>query len=84
MGTLPNAGTISVAHGIPVTANTVFTYIGGTATNPGNSSVPLPFVDTGGAHVEITVDATNVTAVTTVDWTAYTIAYVVLEWIESV
>jgi len=84
MGTLPNAGTITVAHGIPVTANTVFTYIGGAATDPGTGSIPLPFVDTGGAHIEVNVTATDINIVTTVDWTAYTIAYVVLEWIESV
>lgn len=83
-GTLPNAGTTSVAHGINITGNTVFTRIYGTATDPSTAFIPLPFVDTGGSHVELNVDATNVNIVTTADYTGYTTAYVVLEWVENV
>jgi hypothetical protein len=83
-GTLPNNTTTSVAHGITVSSNTVFTRIYGVATDPSTSFIPLPFVDTAGNHVELNVDATNVNIVTTADYTGYTTAYVVLEYIESV
>ena len=83
-GSLPNAGTTTTAHGISVSSNTIFTRIYGVASNPGTSYIPIPFVDTGGSHVEITVDSTDVNLVTTIDFSAYTITYVVLEWIESV
>jgi hypothetical protein len=83
-GTLPNAGTTSVAHGIVTTSNTVFTRIYGVATDPGTGYVPIPYADTGGNHIELNVDTTNVNIVTTVDWTAYTTCYVVLEWVENV
>jgi len=83
-GALPNAGTTSVAHGINVTANTVFTRIYGTATDPSTSFIPLPFVDTAGNNIEINVDATNVNVITTADYTGYTTSYVVLEWVENV
>lgn len=84
VGALPNTATKSVAHGINVTANTVFTRIYGTANDPSTSFIPLPFVDAGLSHIELNVDATNVNIVTLADYTAYTTAYVVLEWIESV
>lgn len=83
-GALPNAATKSIAHGISVTNNTIFTYIGGAASIPGTTYIPLPYADTGGSNVEINVDATNVNIITGVDFSAYTQAYVVLEWIESV
>ena len=83
MGTLPNTGTLSVAHGIQITANTVFTRIYGTATDPSTSFIPLPFVDTAGNSVELNVDATNVNIITPSDYTGYTTCYVILEWTES-
>ena len=84
VGPLPNAATKSVAHGINVTGNTVFTRIYGTANQPSTNFIPLPFVDTGGSHIEVNVDGTNVNIITTADYTAYTTAYIVLEWVENV
>lgn len=82
-GTLPDNGTITVPHGIDVTANTIFTRIYGTANDPSTSFIPIPFVDTAGNHIEVNVDATDVNIVTTADYTAYTTTYVVLEWVEA-
>ncbi len=83
-GSLPNTATKSVAHGITITANTVFTHIYATATDPSTSFIPIPFVDTAGNYIELNVDGTNVNIITLSDYTAYTECYVVLEWIESV
>jgi len=82
-GTLPNNTTTTVAHGISVSSNTVFTYIGGAASIPGTTYIPLPYPETGGSPVEVWVDATNVNIRTVSDYSAYTQSYVVLEWIES-
>lgn len=79
-GALPNTATKSVAHNIPITPATTFTRIYGTANNTtGNSYIPMPY----GTAVLITVDATNVNITTTADYTAYTIVYVILEYLQS-
>lgn len=84
-GTLPNAGTTSVAHGITFQSPNAFSFtrIYGTATNKtGGSYLPLPYASpTDGNNIELSVDNTNVTITTGSDRTAYTITYVVLEWI---
>lgn len=81
-GTLPNAGTTSVAHGITLNATVSFTRIYGTATNPNTSFIPLPYASLVLANnIELNVDATNVNITTGNNRTAYTITYVVLEWI---
>ena len=82
MGALANAGATTVAHGITVSSNTVFTHIWGTANNPGTLSYPLP--NSGANAVSVEVDGTNVIVTTTTDLTAFTECYVVLEWVESV
>ena len=82
-GALPNTGTTSVAHGITITANTRFTRIYGVANDPSTSFIPLPFIDTAGNSVELNVDATNVNIITPSDYTAYTVTYVVLEYVED-
>jgi len=81
-GGLPNAGTTSVAHGITVTATTIFTRIYGVANDLSTSFKPLPYssptlVD----NIELEVDATNVNITTGADETGYTSCYVILEWI---
>lgn len=90
-GALPNAGTKSVAHGITITANTSFTHIYATATNPtavfpARFSVPIPYVNvaTPTDGIELYVDSTNVNIVTTTaNWTAFTTCYVVLEYLQN-
>jgi hypothetical protein len=84
-GALPNTGTTSVAHGLTLTASTTFTRIYGTASNiAGNLYLPLPFAGTALANnIELYVSATNVTIVTGSDRSAYTVTYVVLEYLKS-
>lgn len=83
-GALPNAGTTNVAHGITVTASTIFVRIYGVANNQaGTSYLPLPFssptlVD----NIELSSDDTNVTITTGSDRTAYTVSYIVLEFLK--
>jgi len=86
-GTLPNTGTTNVAHGITFpNPNTVsFTRIYGAATDQaGGSYLPLPYASTVLANnIELSVDNTNVSITTGADQTAYTICYVVLEYIKE-
>jgi len=82
-GALPNAATKSVPHGITVDANLSWTFIYGTATDPINFlGIPLPFVSTTGSDIQLDVDATNVNITTTIDYSAYTISYIVLEYLK--
>jgi hypothetical protein len=84
-GALPNNTTASVAHGISVTANTVFTRIYACGTNPNTKFVPIPYVNVGtpGDGVELWVDTTNVNIkTTTANWTSYT-AIVVVEYLKA-
>jgi hypothetical protein len=78
-GALPNAATKSVAHGITLSSNFSFTRIYATASN----QTALTYFPIPGNGVNITVDATNVNITTTVDLTAYTKVYVVLEFLNQ-
>lgn len=84
-GTLPNAGATSVAHNIDITSGYSFTRIYGAATNTARTSfLPLPFASTTlNQTIQLEVDATNVTITTGIDRTAYTVCYVVLEYIKQ-
>lgn len=83
-GALPNNATKTVNHGLTIDANTIFTRIYGTATNPNTLFIPIPYINTGtpGDSVELFVDATNVSIKTTTNRTAFTITYVVLEYLK--
>jgi hypothetical protein len=77
-GTLPNAATKSVAHGITISNTFSFTRIYATASNPaGLVFFPIP-----GSGCDITVDATNVNISTAANKTAFTKCYAVLEFIK--
>ena len=82
MGPLQNPLTRQ-PHGITCTADTSFTRIYGTATDPiGLTYIPLPYVDVAVAsNIQLYVDDTNVNIVTESDRTMYTICYVVLEYL---
>jgi hypothetical protein len=89
-GALPNAGTKSVAHGITVTAATSITHIYGAATNPtatdpNPSFIPLPYVDVTTENNEITLYASNtkVYVITAADYTAFTICYIILDYLQN-
>lgn len=82
--------TQSQAHGIQTTQNTRFTRIYGCATDPGASTldaaIPIPYVDvdTLANGIELWVDATNVNLRYGANYSSYTEAYVILEWVENV
>lgn len=84
-GALPNTGTKSVAHGLTITAGYSFTRIYATASDPiGKNYIPIPYASpTDANEIEINVDATNVNITTGSDRTAFTICYVILEYIKS-
>jgi len=83
-GALPNTGTTNVAHGITCDASTIFTRIYGVATDPaGFSYLPLPYASSTAANnIELSVDNTNVTIITGSNRAAYTITYVILEFLK--
>jgi hypothetical protein len=77
-GALPNIGVVTIPHGITVTANTTWTYIEGTATNPGVGGVSL-----NSSSATISTTTTNIVITTTVDLSAYTLTYIVLRYLQS-
>lgn len=85
-GQLPVAGTISIPHNINVTAQTQWTRIYGAATKPtvAYSGIPLPYASpTLNQNISLNVDATNVNITTAIDYSAYTISYVILEYLKQ-
>jgi hypothetical protein len=83
-GALPNAASKSIAHNIPVSANYSFTRIYGTATQPNTAFIPLPYASvTPGSNIELSVSPTQVTVTTAIDYSAFTICYIILEYIRT-
>lgn len=86
-GALPNAGSKTVAHGITFpAANTIsFTRIYGASSDlTAGSYIPLPYAAvTDNNNIELKVDNTNVTITTGINRTAWTLTYVVLEYIKE-
>ena len=72
-------------HGITVTPTTTFTRIYGVANNlTSGSFIPLPFVGiTANENIILSVDDTYVDIFTLMDYSAYTIVYVVLEYCQT-
>ena len=86
-GTLPNAATTSVAHGIPFDANYTMTKIYGVATDPvAFNYLPLPFADPTALanNIALTADGTNVNVITGINRTNFTRAIVVLEYLKNI
>lgn len=73
------------AHGISITPETVVTRLSGTATDPNNEFIQLPFVDMsgGGNNIELTMDGTNVILTSNADFSRFTTAYIVIEYLQS-
>lgn len=81
-GALPNATTKSVAHGLTIGSGYSFTRIYGCATNPSTEFIPLPYSSsTANNNIELNVDTTNVNVTTSIDYSAYTKTYIILEYI---
>lgn len=86
-GALPNAGSKSVPHNIPITSAYSATLVVGAATNPTATGtnpiwIPVPRVDATDP-VAIYVTPTNVVITTITDLSAFTVCYVVLEYLKS-
>jgi len=84
MGTLPNAGTISIPHGITFDANFTLVHLWAAATKPtaAFSAIPIPYASpTLNENIKINMDATNVNVTTAIDYTAYTRCYAIIEYI---
>ena len=86
-GPLPNAGSKSVPHGIPITSMYSATLVVGAATNPNATGtnpiwIPVPRVDATDP-VAIHVTPTNVVITTITDLSSFTVCYVVLEYLKS-
>lgn len=83
-GSLPNATTKSVAHGITVTARTTLTRLYAASTNTSALSyVPIPYASASNDNIELYMDATNVNITTNSNWSAYTITYVIIEYLKQ-
>lgn len=81
-GALPNAGTKTMAHNIPITNIYTFTRIYGTASDTaGLTYIPIPQAFIGGNIVDLSVDAVNIRVRTNFNATNYNIVYIVLEWL---
>jgi hypothetical protein len=83
-GTLPNATTKSVPHGITVTNDFTLVFMGAYATDPVNLvAIPIPFTSTVALANQISMfmDATNVTITTGSNNTNYTRCFVTIEYL---
>ena len=83
---LPNIGSATIPHFIVCTPATTFTRIYGVANDPvGFSYLPLPYssISSLANNIELQVDATNVTITTDSNMSAYTVTYVVLEYLQN-
>lgn len=84
-GALPNATSTSVAHGIEVSNGFSFTRIYGASSNQITMQyIPLPYASpTLANNIQLAVNATTITITTDFNWSAYTLTYVILEYIKE-
>lgn len=84
-GALPNSATKTVAHDININTGFSFTRIYGTSSDKtGLIFIPLPYSSSVLANnIELWVDSTNVNISTSADYSAYTVTYIVLEYLKS-
>jgi hypothetical protein len=82
-GALPNNAAKTANHGITLTDSFTFTRIYATASKPTTHNyVPIPYASSVAADIiELSVDNTHVTITTHKDMTAYTVTYVILEYL---
>lgn len=84
-GTLPNAGTLTVPHGITFNSSTTLVRFYGAANNStGTSLIPIPYSSPVLAdNIELKADGTNVYIITGSNRTAYTKCNVVIEYLKN-
>ena len=75
----------NIAHGITITADTLIPRLYGAATDPSTTFIPLPFVDMsgGGGNIELTMDGTNIVLRSNADYSGFTSAYAVVEYVQE-
>lgn len=80
-------GSQSIAHGISTSSQTRVLKIYGCASDPGASTLtqalPLPYVSTAGNHIQLNMDATNITLTGIGNYSAFTQAYAVVEYVDE-
>lgn len=85
-GALPNTGTKSVAHGIAnIDANFSITRLYASASDPvGFNYIPIPFASPVLANnISLSMDNTNVTIITGSNRSAFTICYVIIDYLRN-
>ena len=85
-GALPNATSKSVAHGLTFNANTTFTRIYATATKSDQTSfLPIPYASASAVNknIELSITDTNAIITTATNYSAYTVCYVVIEYLQT-
>lgn len=85
-GTLPNAGTKLVPHGITVTNNFTLVFLGAYATDPNSLiSFPIPYADPGNIlnNVAINMGSTNIAITTGINQSSFTRCYVIIEYLQE-
>lgn len=84
-GPLPNAGTISVYHQIPINSGYSLVGLKGAATTSNTSSmIPLPFSSpTLNQNIKVEITPTQINITTAIDYSAYTTTYLVLEYLKQ-
>lgn len=82
-GALPNAGAKTVAHNIAIDARYSLTRLYASATDPlALSMIPIPFASPVlNENIKLEMTGTNIVITTGINRTAYTICYVVAEYI---
>jgi hypothetical protein len=83
-GALPDTANQAIAHGIVFTDASRVTRIYGVAIDPVNHIyLPLPYASpTDANNIELWADNANVNVTTGADLTAYTVCYIVIEYIK--
>lgn len=84
-GALPNTGTKTVAHNIPINSQYTFTRIYGAASDTtGLNYIPLPYASPVLANnIELSVDATNVIVTTGSNRSNFNVTYIILEYLRQ-
>ena len=84
-GALPDTTTKAIPHNVVVLNSTQWTSITGAATDPVRmQGLPIPYASAATPDViEVSVDATNVYITTSSDMTAFSQAYVILEYVKQ-
>ena len=84
LGALPNNMATPYPTGLAIDSNWIATAIYGTATNPGVAMIPLPFASPIAAeNIKLEVIGTNIVITTAMNYSAFTVTYVTLEYVKS-